>query len=67
MMLDVEVFKMDDVNLDQNYWNKWGKEIDKYLQDMDEFGRTKCRICGRYKFTNDIAICMECSSTISSK
>ncbi|MCH8021699.1 hypothetical protein IH785_17860 [candidate division KSB1 bacterium] len=51
--------------MDQDYWQKWGKEIDKYLQDMDEFGRTKCRLCGSYKFTNDIAICMDCSTSIS--
>ena len=55
----------DDFKMDQEYWQKWGKEIDEYLGDMDEFGRTKCRLCGSYKFTNDIAICMDCSTTIS--
>ncbi|MFQ5751154.1 MAG: hypothetical protein ACE5HI_04090 [bacterium] len=54
----------NNINIDQEYWRKWGKEIDKNLQDMDEFGRTKCRSCGQYKFTNDMAICLECSTSI---
>ena len=48
-------------NLDQEYWRKWGDEIDRALQDMDEFGRNWCRICNCYKFTNDLAICLTCS------
>ena len=49
-------------NLDQEYWRKWGEEIDRALQDMDEFGRNKCRICNCYQFTDDLAICMKCRS-----
>lgn len=48
-------------DLDLDFWKEWGEEINKAHQDMDEFGRTRCRICGCYKFTNDIAICMDCS------
>ncbi len=48
-------------DLDLKFWDEWGEEINKAHQDMDEFGRTRCRICGCYKFTNDIAICMDCS------
>ena len=54
----------DGFDMDQAYWQKWGQEIDKYLRDMDEFGRTKCRLCGRDKFTNDVSICMDGSNSI---
>ncbi|MFQ5823700.1 MAG: hypothetical protein ACE5JB_06570 [bacterium] len=54
-------------DLDQEYWRKWGEDIDKALKDIDEFGRTRCRVCGYYKFTNDIAVCMDCSFSVPQK
>ncbi len=54
-------------DLNTQFWRKFGDEIDRALQDMDEFGRTRCRICGSYKFTNDIAICIECSLNVTTE
>ena len=52
-------------DLNQEYWRKWGEEIVQALQDIDDSGRNRCRLCGRYALTDDFAICMECDESDS--